>query len=267
MVVETDQDNDFTLSANVAAHCGWDTHRDNLPRGYHGRYADLGDRVVIMVTAVITMTLTAMFAAGKDNVKMIEDAMSMVMMEIMITVIAVLTMVMAADAMMTEGAAAMVVVSIMDTVVQPPLFNVTCEICNIHVHPESNFWWVYRDDSDDDGNGDEKGAHVASYIVGTNWFISADTLDVARFPGILSADEIEEDVYALTGYRVHIEFVCHDCHGRSSDDEIIHTNPATGYREEGDNDRNWSALTRSSDVSDVPDLWQRNCTNVTCVLL
>jgi hypothetical protein len=177
MVVETDQDNDFTLSANVAAHCGWDTHHDNLPRGYHGRYADLGDRVVIMVTAVITMTLTAMFAAGKDNVKMIEDAMSMVMMEIMITVIAVLTMVMAADAMMTEGAAAMVVVSIMDTVVQPPLFNVTCEICNMHVHPESNFWWVYRDDSDDDGNGDEKGAHVASYIVGTNWYSGTCAID------------------------------------------------------------------------------------------
>uniref|UniRef100_A0ACD5TCP1 Uncharacterized protein n=1 Tax=Avena sativa TaxID=4498 RepID=A0ACD5TCP1_AVESA len=51
-----------------------------------------------------------------------------------------------------------------------PYVDVTCQICKIHGHPASACWWRYQDRQDSDDDGGEKGAHVASYGVDTNWY-------------------------------------------------------------------------------------------------
>uniref|UniRef100_A0ACD5XD94 Uncharacterized protein n=1 Tax=Avena sativa TaxID=4498 RepID=A0ACD5XD94_AVESA len=49
-----------------------------------------------------------------------------------------------------------------------PFVDVTCQICNIHGHPANECWWRYQDRNDSEDDGEEKGAHVASYGVDTN---------------------------------------------------------------------------------------------------
>jgi histone deacetylase 1/2 len=59
-----------------------------------------------------------------------------------------------------------------------PHQDVTCQICKKYGHPASECWWRYGDDEDDDDTyHDEKGAHLASYGVDTNWYIDTGATD------------------------------------------------------------------------------------------
>jgi hypothetical protein len=46
--------------------------------------------------------------------------------------------------------------------------DVTCQICKIHGHPASDYWWRFQKDNIRNEDG-EKGANMASYGVDTNW--------------------------------------------------------------------------------------------------
>jgi histone deacetylase 1/2 len=57
-----------------------------------------------------------------------------------------------------------------------PYQDIMCQICKKDGHPATECWWRYGDD-DDDSHGDEKGAHMASYGVDTNWYIDTGATD------------------------------------------------------------------------------------------
>jgi hypothetical protein len=52
--------------------------------------------------------------------------------------------------------------------------------------------------------------------------VRVHTFDGPHFPATLSLDEIEEDVFELTGQWVPIEFFRHGLPGKSSGDEVIY---------------------------------------------
>jgi hypothetical protein len=52
-----------------------------------------------------------------------------------------------------------------------PYVNVTYPICKIQSHPTSDCCWrFHKDHRDEDGDSGDKGAHIASYGVDTNWY-------------------------------------------------------------------------------------------------
>ncbi|KAK1627137.1 hypothetical protein QYE76_001452 [Lolium multiflorum] len=52
-----------------------------------------------------------------------------------------------------------------------PFVDVRCHICMIYGHPASDCWWRYvNDDSDDDGDRDNKADHAAAYGIDTNCY-------------------------------------------------------------------------------------------------
>ena len=88
--------------------------------------------------------------------------------------------------------------------VPTPYVDITCQICGIHGHPAKAYWWRYEEDNNDRG-GDrgDKGAHVASYGVDTNWY-----------PDMGATDHITGELNKLS---THGKYNGHDCEiGRAS---------------------------------------------------
>ncbi|KAK1607720.1 hypothetical protein QYE76_031393 [Lolium multiflorum] len=54
--------------------------------------------------------------------------------------------------------------------------NTECQICKKHGHPASECWWRYSDDKKKRDDA-EKGAHLASYGVDTNWYADSGATD------------------------------------------------------------------------------------------
>jgi hypothetical protein len=54
--------------------------------------------------------------------------------------------------------------------------NTDCQIWKKHGHPARECWWRYSDDKKDKDDG-EKGAHLASYGVDTNWYTDTGATD------------------------------------------------------------------------------------------
>jgi histone deacetylase 1/2 len=66
-----------------------------------------------------------------------------------------------------------------------PHQDITCQICKKYGHPANECWWRYGDNDDDDYTShDDKGAHLASYGIDTNWYI--DTGATNHITGELS---------------------------------------------------------------------------------
>jgi hypothetical protein len=54
--------------------------------------------------------------------------------------------------------------------------NTDYQICKKHGHSASDCWWRQADDKKDNDDG-EKGAHLASYGVDTNWYTDIGATD------------------------------------------------------------------------------------------
>jgi histone deacetylase 1/2 len=54
--------------------------------------------------------------------------------------------------------------------------NTDCQICKKHGHSASDCWWRHADDKKDNHDG-EKGAHLASYSIDTNWYTDTGATD------------------------------------------------------------------------------------------
>ncbi|KAK1630653.1 hypothetical protein QYE76_004968 [Lolium multiflorum] len=54
--------------------------------------------------------------------------------------------------------------------------NTECQICKKHGHPANECWWRYSDDKKKRDDA-EKGAHLASYGVDTNWYADSGATD------------------------------------------------------------------------------------------
>jgi hypothetical protein len=48
---------------------------------------------------------------------------------------------------------------------------------NMHGNPANDCWWCYQDDSDNDGDRDDKRANAASYGADTNWYSDTSAAD------------------------------------------------------------------------------------------
>ncbi|KAK1613284.1 hypothetical protein QYE76_036957 [Lolium multiflorum] len=58
-----------------------------------------------------------------------------------------------------------------------PFVDVRCQICTIYGHPANECWWRYKDDSDDDGDRNDKAVHAAAYGIDTNWYSDTGATD------------------------------------------------------------------------------------------
>ena len=89
--------------------------------------------------------------------------------------------------------------------------DVTCQICKKYGHPASECWWRYGDD--EDTHTDDKGVHMASYGVDTNWYM--DTGATNHLTGELSKLSTHEpykghdQVYNASGQGMAIKRIGH----------------------------------------------------------